>query len=405
MQRAIHSRFFSVVYSTPKRSDVNGSVIIRIQNINFTVLICTFKDLVSAFTNMLTTRTGLRSVTRFYDNQFNTIKQRLIFKEVPQLPKIPTSEFSSKLFVSAFRRKTNIGKVFNRNSFALFLSGLYKGFANSMVQNGSRCSFSATKAFQEAFSPFRPFALNRTANRLSFFSVLVYPISRMFNTIRSRCQSYQTKIHTHKTFHVINIFFGNINGLKKVKLSIFVNQIRFPFDVRQISRIMANKLNLLPATNAPQGNDIVRLVSHDTVIISNASKWSKVTFGFLINLVGIGNLCNRTYQALGRKFKRYLVRVVNFVMEFEVIKDTFRPSNFGNSIANSICFPDSFKEQIRLFISRQKFYFQREFHNANILNIFTHQKIITNFVKQFKAWQSHSSQPPFGIVGFPAPIL
>ena len=27
------------------------------------------------------------------------------------------------------------------------------------------------------------------------------------------------------------------------------------------------------------------------------------------------------------------------------------------------------------------------------------------YVKQFKAWQSHSSHPPLGMSGFPAPIL
>jgi len=32
-------------------------------------------------------------------------------------------------------------------------------------------------------------------------------------------------------------------------------------------------------------------------------------------------------------------------------------------------------------------------------------QIITNFTKQFKAWQSHSSHRHFVINGFPAPIL
>jgi hypothetical protein len=42
----------------------------------------------------------------------------------------------------------------------------------------------------------------------------------------------------------------------------------------------------------------------------------------------------------------------------------------------------------------------------NFINIqVKHQKIITIFVKQFKAWQSHSSHRAFGISGFPAPIL
>lgn len=121
----IHIRFSSVVYNTPKRSDVQGSVIIRIQNINFAVLICTLKNLVSAFANMLAARTRLTCVRGFYNYQFNTIKQRLVFKEFSQLSEVPTSKFCSKLFVSPFRSKPNVGQIFNSNAFTLFFGRLY----------------------------------------------------------------------------------------------------------------------------------------------------------------------------------------------------------------------------------------------------------------------------------------
>ena len=150
MQRAKHIRFFSVVYiSTPKRSDIKRSVIVAIQNINFTILICTLKSLAIAFTNVLTARTGLTCVRRFYNYQLNTIKQGFVFKERPQLTKIPTSEFCSKLFVSTFRSKADVSKVFNSNSFTLFFSRLYNRLCNSVVQYGSRCSFLATKPFRQ----------------------------------------------------------------------------------------------------------------------------------------------------------------------------------------------------------------------------------------------------------------
>lgn len=403
MQRAKHIRLFSVVYiSTPKRSDIKRSVIISVQNINFTILICTFKNLVSAFTNVLTARTGFTCVRRFYDNQLNTIKQRLVFKKRTQLTKIPTSEFCSKLFVSTFRSKADISKVFDCNSFTLFFSRFYKGFTNSVIQDGSRCSFFATKPFQKSFGTSRAFALNRTTNLLSFFSVLVNPISRVFNSIRSRYQSRQAKIHTDKFLDVFNILFGNINSLKEVEFTFFVNQVRFTFNVRQISSIMANKVNLLPTTNTPQGNYIIRLISHNTGIISNASKWSECSFSFLVQLVGIGNFCNRANKHLRRKSKCGLVNMVGFVMELEIVKHLFRPSNLRNSITNGICFLDSFKKQSRLFSSRKKFDFQRQFHNTNVVQFSDIRKY---FLTLKSVSRSHSSQPPFGIVGFPAPIL
>src|SRR5690606_5483299 len=133
----------------------------------------------------------------------------------------------------------------------------------------------------------------------------------------------------------------------------------------QIRRIMANKLNLLATTDTPQGNDIFRIIGHNTAIISNASKRSESPFSFLIEFISVRNLCNSTYQTLRRKSKSSLVGVVNFVMEFEIIKDTFRPSDFRNRIADGIGFPKRFKKQERLVSSWKKFDLKRQFHNTN----------------------------------------
>ena len=141
---------------------------------------------------------------------------------------------------------------------------------------------------------------------------------------------------------------------------------------------MANKVNFLPTTDTPQGNDIIRLVGHNTTIVGNRAKWSKSTFSFLIKFVSIRNLCNRANQHLRRKFKRRLIDVVDFVMELEIIKDTFRPSDIRNSVADRIGFTNSFEKQFSLFSSRKKFDFQRQFHNANIQNNFLYLKIIIN---------------------------
>lgn len=70
-------------------------------------------------------------------------------------------------------------------------------------------------------------------------------------------------------------------------------------------------------------------------------------------------------------------------MEFEIIENLFLPSHIRNGITNSISFLHRIEKQVNLFFSRQKFYFQRQLHAANIRNIFLYQKIIINFVKQF----------------------
>lgn len=174
------------------------------------------------------------------------------------------------------------------------------------------------------------------------------------------------KIHTQKGFHILNIIFGNINGLKQVKLTFLVNQISFPFNVRNVFRIVADKRYFNPTADSPQRNNIVRFVGHYPTIVGNTTKRLESTFGFLIKFVSIRNFCNTSYQYLTTKFKRGFIGMVCSMMEFKIIENILLPSNVRNGIANSISLLHCVEKQVSLFISRQKFYFQCEFHNANI---------------------------------------
>src|SRR5699024_8725757 len=106
------------------------SIIIRSQNFPFAILICTLKDLVRAFADRLTAGTSPACVTRGYNNQLNTVKQRLVFKKITQLPKVPTSKFRSKLFVSTFRSKPNVRQVLNSNPLVVRFSRLNNFFCD-----------------------------------------------------------------------------------------------------------------------------------------------------------------------------------------------------------------------------------------------------------------------------------
>ncbi len=390
MQRAIHSRFFSRIYGLPKQRDNFRSVIISVYGIYIAVCVCAFKHFVCSFSNMFTFTASLRTVSRIDHNEFNPIEQSLIFKFYSQICKAPFTKFCPKLFVSPFRSKPDIGKVFNGNTFTLFFCRCYNRFTYCVVNQISRCSFLATKPFRQL--PAIPFSgtlrgvclcLNRTTNFLPMFTISIKPLGRMVNTIRSCYNSCQTKITTDKFLNVFNIFFGNVNGLKQVKLAFLINQIRFTFNVRQVVSIMANKGNFNPATDSPKGNNIVGFVSHNPAIITNASKRSKLSFGFLIQFVAISNFCNTSYNNLTTKFKSSLVFMINLVMQFKIIENTLLPSHIRNGIANSISFLNRVEKQVSLFIGRQKLYFQCQLHSTKIRNNFIYKKIITNFVKQF----------------------
>src|SRR5690606_34095104 len=158
-----------------------------------------------------------------------------------------------------------------------------------VIDNCTRSSFFARQSFQDFFRAFRTFALKRTPYFLSFFSIIVKFFRTKVFTVTKGCDFEQSHIYPDKLFHILNILFGHVNGLKQVKLTFLVNQIRFPFNVRNVIRVMANKINLLSTTNTPQRNNVIRLVGHYLTVVSNTTKWLKSTFGFLIQLISISN--------------------------------------------------------------------------------------------------------------------
>ena len=96
-------------------------------------------------------------------------------------------------------------------------------------------------------------------------------------------------------------------------------------------------------------------------------------------------------------------------MEFKIIKNLLFPSHIRNGITNSINFLHRIEKQVNLFISRQKFYFQSEFHL--LLNMykntknFLHRKIILNLFNFKGVSVSLTSHPHYVMNGFHAPRL
>ena len=380
MQRAKHIILFGRDYRYTPCSNVVSSIYICISNI---ATICTgkllaFSKRVFFRSNMMAHATSLTCVSGRNNNQFDPIKQRFISQKLTKLVKTPTIQFCLLCLTFWLCRKSNFTQIFNSNAFVFCFGFCYYLLANCMVINRNEPSFSTTKPFQEFFSSFSAFALNACPYFRIFFTNLFKLFGIIISAIRKNGNICLSKINTQKGFYISNIFFGYINSLKQVKLAFLVNQIRFAFNVRQVVSIMANKRYFNPSTYCPKRNNVIWFIGHNPAVITNTSKWSKFSFGFLVKFVSVSNFCYTSYQYLTAKFERSLVAMVNFVMEFKIIENLLFPSHIRNGITNSISFLHRFEKQVNLFVSRQKLYFQRQFHGTNILNNFTYQKIITN---------------------------
>src|SRR5690606_24832838 len=298
---ATHSiRFFDTVYGASKGSYIDGCVDI---GIHMASTIVALKVLVGSFANMFTYIAGLTGESRVNNDYRDALKKPLVLQKGAKLPKRPPSKFGSKFFVSSFGGKPNVGQILYGDPLAILFGRKDDGFCNGMIHNACMGSFFAPEPFGQPPTvslggTFRGVCLcaNGTPNLLPMLTVLVKPIGRMLNTVRGHNDIRDSKIATYKINHAFASFPANFYGLTEEKFSLFVNQVGFSLDKRDMFRLVANKINFLSAANTPQRNHMVWFVGHNSGIISDGTKRFEFPFCFLVQAIGIGNLGNRSYK-------------------------------------------------------------------------------------------------------------
>src|SRR5690606_10092415 len=178
-----------------------------------------------------------------------------------------------------------------------------------------------------------------------------------------------SKIATYKINHAFGSFPANFYGLTEEKFSLFVNQVGFSLDKRDMFRLVANKINFLSAANTPQRNHMVWFVGHNSGIISDGTKRFEFPFCFLVQAIGIGNLGNRSYKHLGRKLTCGFERMINLVVQFDFIENLFLPCHISNGIAGRIGHFHGLKEQCSLILCGQELDFQCQFHDTKFKRV------------------------------------
>lgn len=81
-----HTRFFRLVYYSPKQSDILCGIDVRI---HIATAMIALERLVASYTDMVASVTSLRSIFRLNYNQLYTGKPALVSKKLPKLAEIP----------------------------------------------------------------------------------------------------------------------------------------------------------------------------------------------------------------------------------------------------------------------------------------------------------------------------
>jgi len=367
-----HTHIFSGLFiKSPQLSNILSRINIGVTN---TATVWTSKILAIPITNHFAHIADFTRIARINYNKRDTSKFSLVFKKRTELGESP-GVMSSSLSFSYRSSFSDVGQVFNSNPFSFGYSLFYNSLCYGVIGNSGESLFSAFKPFQELSASCCAFALNGFTHFEIFISNLVQLFRIKTCSIRKCSYVGYSKIHPYKFLNIFNIIFRNFNSLKKIKLAFFINKVCFPFDIRQIFRIMAKKRYFQSAVNRPNGGNLFfNIIRKNTRIISNSTKRFKSSLNFFVKFISINYLTNTTNKHLGRKLSNLFQGVINEMVNLKLVKNFLFPYHIGNLVTGIISLFKSCQKRFCLFIRRKKFYLQGKFHSDNIYQMFEYVK-------------------------------
>ena len=159
---------------------------------------------------MVTSRTGLRGVSRLNQNYTNSSNTGFIFCEQSQLKKSPSIDFCSG-FLPNFRPQSNTRQVFKSNCRIKLFSLLYKLFADVVIDPFLKPRFLTREPSKQAFCGLSAFGLNRGADADKFISSCSKFVSVPGFSCRSSCNLSQPQIDTQHFRSFLFSLGGNLN--------------------------------------------------------------------------------------------------------------------------------------------------------------------------------------------------
>lgn len=400
-----HTRFFRLVYYSPKQSDILCGIDVRI---HIATAMIALERLVASYTDMVAFVTSLRSIFRLNYNQLHTGKSALVSKEFPKLAEIPRVEFCPEGLVSPLGCPADMLQVLNGYANASLLGFGNNTLGNSVVDYRCGSSFSPFKPFQESgtstlalsCSASCAFGLNGTTYHSLSFPVSVECVRRIGLTFGRAYNIGYSEIKSDELLNVFHIFFRNFNRLEKEEFAFFENKVSFPLDVWKIVCVVAYKRNTLSFPYGPDRNRIFGIRQYPAVV-TDAAKFPEVPFGFLVKLVSICHLADTADHHLCRQIKILSDFIVAMMMYIELSKNLILPHHIGYAVTRSIRLLDGIKKQPALSFAWKEFYFQCQFHASNVNHLFEKDNsILVLILKRAGRNSSHKLK----ICGFPCTI-
>lgn len=362
----IHIRLFGLVYNNPKQGDISCGIDVRI---HIVPAICALERLAVSYAEVMATAASLRSICRFDDNQPDTRKSAFVCEERTKLTEVPSVELASESLVPTFGGLTYLAKVFNGKTDASFLCVGNNLFGDGVVDY--RCSglFSLAKPFQELLAASCAFGLNGTTDFESLFPILVQSVGGVGFTFGCTDDVRNSEVKTYNSVRILDLGFGNINGLTEEEVTLLECEVCFSLDVRDVFFVVTDERNLLTLSDCPDGN-FGFLVRKNSGIVTDASASSELTLFLVVEFVRIGNLADAADNHLSGEVESLTNIVITKMMYLELTESIVLPSNVRNVGTRLVGFFHGLEKKRPLLIAGENLYFQDQFHVANVLKVF-----------------------------------
>lgn len=366
----------------PPCGDVQSSVNICICDI---ATVCTSKVLAVPNANVAAIMASLRSISRIDGNNLNAINLALIFKERTELIETPRVASPAERLVTflGVHTQADILQVLNGNSLVFFLCFLYDLLAYAMIDNSGKSSFTSFQPFQQLMTVASAFGLNRSSHFVVSVSYILDLIRRNVSSVRQGNNISKTHINTDEIIYAFFFLIGNIYCLIEIKLVLNKNKVCFSLCELHELRTVAGICYLLAPTDKRDGaNRLGSVVGEHTAVISDSPELTEVSLLLPIEFVRIGNLADCTHDKLGRNTVCFLNRIVNLLVQTELLEHTAFPRYLRDSVASLVENTESLFQHRDLFFRWKQFNVQGQFHIAKIRKItelFKHLKKIIMF--------------------------
>ena len=371
----------------PPCGDVQSSVNICICDI---ATVCTAKVLATANTDVSALVAGLRGVCRRNGDNLNASQLALVFEERAELMEIPRVASPAERLVALLgvHAPADILQVLNGYALVIFLCLRYELLAYAVVHNGGKSSLTSFQPFQQLMTVAGAFGLNRSSHFVVPISYILDLIGGDIHAIGNGNNVRDTHIYTHEVLRALFFLVGNVYRLIEVEFPLDKNEVGFSLCELHELRTVAGICYLFTPTDKRNGTDgLGSVVGEHTAVISDSPELTEVSLLLPVKFVCVRNLADCTYNELRRKVVCFLNRIVNLLVQTELLEHTAFPRYLRDSVASLVEYAECLFQHLDLYVRWKQFNLQGQFHTTKIrktTELFKHLKktIILSLTKE-----------------------